>query len=57
VGETFLVVGRGLWGEWASVVVARRNSSGGPQLSCSTACGIFPGQGANLRLLHWQADS
>ena len=25
--------------------------------SCSTACGIFPDQGSNLCLLHWQADS
>ena len=27
------------------------------QLSCSAACGIFLGQGSNLCLLHWQADS
>ena len=26
-------------------------------LSCSAACGIFPGQGSNLCPLHWQADS
>ena len=26
-------------------------------LSCSLACGIFPDQGSNPRLLHWQADS
>ena len=26
-------------------------------LSCSTACGIFPNQGLNLCLLHWQVDS
>ena len=32
-----------------SIVVAR--------LSCSTACGIFPYQGWNPRLLHWQMDS
>ena len=25
--------------------------------SCSEACGIFPDQGLNLWLLHWQADS
>ena len=25
-------------------------------LSCSMACGIFPGQGSNPRPLHWQAD-
>ena len=25
-------------------------------LSCSAASGIFPGQGSNPRLLHWQAD-
>ena len=26
-------------------------------LSCSAACGIFPGQGSNPCPLHWQADS
>ena len=26
-------------------------------LSCSVACGIFPGQGSNPWLLHWQGDS
>ena len=26
-------------------------------LSCSKACGIFPGQGLNLCLLHLQPDS
>ena len=26
-------------------------------LSCSAARGIFPDQGSNLCLLHWQADS
>ena len=25
-------------------------------LSCSAACGIFPDQGSNLCLLHWQED-
>ena len=33
-----------------SVIVAH-----GP--SCSVACGIFPDQGSNQCLLHWQADS
>ena len=27
------------------------------RLRCSTACGIFPGQGPNLCPLHWQVDS
>ena len=27
------------------------------RFSCSEACGIFPDQGLNLWLLHWQADS
>ena len=27
------------------------------RLSCSVACGIFPGKGSNLCPLHWQADS
>ena len=26
-------------------------------LSCSASCGIFPDQGWNSYLLHWQADS
>ena len=34
----------------SSVVAACR-------LSCSAPCGIFPDQGSNLCLLHWQADS
>ena len=33
-----------------SVIVAHRPS-------CSVACGIFPDQGSNPCLLHWQADS
>ena len=32
-----------------SVVVVHR-------LSCPGVCGIFPDQGSNLCLLHWQAD-
>ena len=38
-----------LWST-GSVVVTHR-------LSCSTACGIFPDQGLNHCLLHWQLDS
>ena len=37
-------------GTRASVVVVHG-------LSCSMACGIFPDQGSNPCLLHWQADS
>ena len=33
-----------------SVVVVHR-------LSCSATCRVFPHQGLNLFLLHWQADS
>ena len=33
-----------------SIVVVRR-------LSCSVACGIFPNQGSNLCLQHWQVNS
>ena len=56
-------------GAWASVVAAHGLSSWGSQalehrivvvahkLSCSPAYGIFPTQGSNPRLLHWQADS
>ena len=45
-----LVVKHRLWGMQNSVVVVK-------EVSCSTAYGIFPDQGSNLCLLHWQADS
>ena len=53
---------RGLQGTWASVVAARRLQSTGSvtvahKLSCFTACGLFPDQGRNPCLLHWQEDS
>ena len=44
-----LVAEHGLEGT-GTAVVARG-------LSFSKACGIFPDQGSNLRLLHWQVDS
>ena len=44
-----LVAEHGLQGTQASVVVAHG-------LSCSAACGIFPGQGSNPCPLHWQVD-
>ena len=56
----------GVWASAAvargSVVVARGLQSAGSVvvacgLSCSAACGIFPGQGSNPCPLHWQADS
>ena len=34
-----------------------RFSSFSTQLSCSAACGIFPDQGSNLRLLPWRVES
>ena len=45
-----------------SVVAAPRLQSTGSivvvhRLSCSAACGIFPDEGLNLCLLHWQVDS
>ena len=45
-----------------SVAVACRLKSTGSvlmmhRLCCSAACGIFPDQGSNPCLLHWQADS
>ena len=43
-------VGFSFCGAQASVIVAYR-------LSSSSACGIFPDQGSNLCVLHWQADS
>ena len=49
------------YGRWASVVTAPRLWSTGSTavahgLSCPTAWGIFPNQGWNTCLLHWQAD-
>ena len=58
-----LVVERGLWGAWASVVAAhgliraRAQSLWPCGLSCSVGCGIFLDQGSNLCLLHWQVVS
>ena len=55
---------RGLQESWCegSVVAAARLQSTGSLvaahgLSCSEACGIFPSQGLNPCLLHWQAVS
>ena len=57
-----LVAEHELWGVRASVVVAPKLQSTVSivvvhRLSCSAASGIFPDQGLNLCLLHWQADS
>ena len=58
----FCCCGARALGVRASVVVARGLQSAGSvvaahRLSCSTACGIFLGQGSNPCPLHWQADS
>ena len=50
VAETGSVVGGSGTLERSSVVVAF-------WLSCPMACGIFPDQGSNPGLLHWQTDS
>ena len=47
--EGSVVVAPGLWST-GSIAVAHR-------LNYSAACGIFPDQGSNPCLLHWQADS
>ena len=56
-----VVVEHRLQGERASVVAAPGLWSTGSAvvhgLRCSTACGIFPDQGLNPCLLHWQVDS
>jgi len=52
-GDTGLIPGPGrshMPQSTGSIVVAHR-------LGCSKASGIFPDQGLNLCLLHWQADS
>ena len=45
-----LVSKHGLWGAWASVVVAHG-------FGCYAACEILLDQGSDLCLLHWQVDS
>ena len=57
-----LAVEHGLQGTRASVVAFPRLQSTGSIVvahgrSCFTACGIFPDQGLNPCLLHWQTDS
>ena len=59
-----LVAERRLWGTGlqylrhiGSVVPAPRLSFVAHGLSCSAVRGTFSGQGCNLCLLHWQADS
>ena len=44
------LVSPALAGMWPSAVAV-------PGFSCSAACRIFPDQGSNPYLLHWQADS
>ena len=53
-----IVVARGL-SSCGSRALERRLSSCGalPGLSCNAACGMFPDQGSNPCLLHWQVDS
>ena len=48
--RSFTCCGAQILGHVGLVVVAHR-------LSCSTVCGIFPDQGLNLCVLHWQVDS
>ena len=57
-----LVSENGLYGTQAPVAAVPRLDCTGSvvrvhRLSCSMACGIFPDQGSNPCLLHWQADS
>ena len=54
--QASVVEARGL-GSCSSWALEHRLSGCGHRLSCSTACGLFPGQGLNLCLLHSQADS
>ena len=39
---------------WAARLQSTGSIAGAPQLSCSTACGVFLDQEWNLCLLHWQ---
>ena len=55
--SSFPCCGAQVLGTWDSVVGTRGSVAVVHGLSCSVACGIFPDQGLNLCLLHWQADS
>ena len=55
VSGASLVAEPRLQGPPASVAVAWGLCSAALRLSCPTACGIFPEQGSNPCLLHWQA--
>ena len=52
-----LIAEHGPWGMQASVAAALGSVALAPGLSCSVACGVFPDQGSNLSLLHWQVDA
>ena len=52
-----LVEGHRLWGAWAEWMCPPGSTLVVHGLSCSAACGIFPGQGLNSCLLLWQVDS
>ena len=49
----------GVWAQWLQLVGSRAWASVvvGHRLSCPVTCVIFPQQGSNLCLLHWQVDS
>ena len=42
---------------FGSRALEHRLNTCGATISCSETCGIFPDQGLNSCLLHWQADS
>ena len=44
-------------GTWAQELWFPGSIAAAQGLGCSMACGIFPDQGSNLCLLHWQVDS
>ena len=44
-------------GTWAQELWFPGSIAVAQGLGCSMACGIFPDQGSNLCLLHWQVDS
>ena len=44
-------------GSWARSLWRPGSVTAAQQPSSPAACGVFPDQGSNLCLLHWQADS
>ena len=55
--ELLLAWSLGCFLQWLLLSLSTDSVVGAHRLSCSAARGVFPDQGSNPCLLHWQADS